>query len=228
MFNKIPFALVILILAITACSPVASNSESVLEKPAEDLTGVTPEPTMEKSSESMQESTSEVMAEQVATSPESMNEETMDEPQWFNIPLTNVHNNEMFTITDFKGKVILVETLAMWCSNCKKQQTEVKALHEALGPDHQLISIGLDIDPNENANDLKAYTENNGFDWIYAVAPAELSREIANLYGDQFLNPPSTPILIIDRKGQVHPLPFGIKSAQDLMRYIEPFLVETM
>ncbi|MCK7526838.1 MAG: hypothetical protein MZV64_59190 [Ignavibacteriales bacterium] len=37
--------------------------------------------------------------------------------------------------------------------------------------------------------------------------PADVSREIASLYGDQFLNPPSTPMLIIDRKGVAHPLP---------------------
>ena len=32
-----------------------------------------------------------------------------------------------------KGKVVLVETMAQWCSTCKKQQGEVKALHEKLG-----------------------------------------------------------------------------------------------
>jgi hypothetical protein len=55
-----------------------------------------------------------------------------------------------------------------------------------------------------------------------------VAREIAALYGDQFLNPPSTPMLIIDRRGQVHPLPFGIKSAADLRQALEPFLNEVM
>jgi hypothetical protein len=100
----------------------------------------------------------------------------------------------------------------------------VKAFREASDMQKDLVTIGLDIDPNENAADLKAYTENNGFDWVYAIAPAEVAREIGILYGDQFLNPPSTPILVIDRKGQAHPMPFGIKSADDLMKFIEPFL----
>jgi hypothetical protein len=70
--------------------------------------------------------------------------------------------------------------------------------------------------------------ENKGFDWLYAVPSADVSREIAALYGDQFLNPPSTPIVVIDRHGDTHPLPFGIKSADDLMRAIQPFLDESM
>ena len=72
------------------------------------------------------------------------------------------------------------------------------------------------------------YVERNNFDWLYAVSPAEVTREISNLYGDQFINPPSTPMLIIDRQGQVHVLPFGIKSAQQLLEALQPYLQEGM
>ena len=124
---------------------------------------------------------------------------------------------------DFKGKVVLVETLAMWCSNCLKQQQQVSSLHDLVGDRDDFVSLGLDIDPNENAEALKSYISNNGFSWVYAVAPTEVSREIAQLYGDQFLNPPSTPMFIIDRDGEVHPLPFGIKQAEDLLEALQPF-----
>ena len=66
--------------------------------------------------------------------------------------------------------------------------------------------------------------EDNGFDWLYAVAPLEVAREIGQLYSAQFLNPPSTPMLIIDRQGNVHTLPFGIKSADQLLEALGPFL----
>jgi hypothetical protein len=145
-------------------------------------------------------------------------------PEWFKASLTDVNTGETFTVADFKGKVVLVETLAMWCSNCLKQQGQVKSLHDLVGARDDFVSLGLDIDPNENADALKAYTDNNGFDWVYAVAPAEVSREIGQLYGAQYLNPPSTPMLIIDRGGEVHLLPFGIKSADDLLEALQPFL----
>lgn len=149
-------------------------------------------------------------------------------PGFFTISLTDAATNQAFTIQDFKGKVVLVETLAMWCSNCLKQQRQVKALHELLGERDDFVSIGLDIDPNEYLGDLQAYVASNGFDWLYAIAPSEVTREIGQLYGPNFLNPPSTPILIIDRQGEVHPLPFGIKSAQELYDALQPFLNEGM
>ena len=52
----------------------------------------------------------------------------------------------------------------------------------------------------------------------------EVAREIGQLYGDQFLNPPSTPMLIVDRQGKVHLLPFGRKTAEDLQEALAPFL----
>lgn len=155
-----------------------------------------------------------------------MMEETPAGPDWFYVSLTDVDSGESFTVGDLHGKVVLVETLATWCPKCLSQQKEVKALHEMLGERSDLVSIGLSIDPNEDAKFLQAYADKNGFDWLYAIAPTEVAREIGQLYGDQFLNPPSTPMLIVDRQGQVHPLPFGIKEASKLQEQVEMYLNE--
>lgn len=215
------------------------SAESMSEKPAETMVEKSTDAEMAKPKEMMDEPTDAEMAK-----PEEMMDESMDSdmektdkmmdgksgesPAWFDAPLTDVRTGNNFTINGYKGKVILVETLAMWCPNCKKQQEQVAALHEMLGMNDDLVTIGLDVDKNEMADDLKAYTDKNGFDWVYAVAPAEVAREIGNLYGQQFLNPSSTPMLVVDRKGQAHPMPFGIKSAEDLKQFVEPFLNETM
>jgi hypothetical protein len=150
--------------------------------------------------------------------------EAMMGTDWFNAELTDVNTGESFKVADFHGKVVLVETMAVWCSTCFRQQKEVQALHELLGMRDDLVSLGLDIDPNETAGTLKAYTNQNGFDWLYAVALVDVAREIGHLYGDQFLNPPSAPMLIIDRQGQAHPLPFGVKSAQTLQEALASYL----
>lgn len=149
-------------------------------------------------------------------------------PAYFNTVLAHPTTGEQFTIKDQLGKVILVENMAMWCSTCLRQQNEVKLLHETLGERDDFISLGLDIDPNENAADLAGYLANNGFDWLYAVAPPEALREVDALLGTQFLNPPSAPMYIIDRSGAIHPLPFGVKSAAELGAALEPFLNEGM
>ena len=155
---------------------------------------------------------------------DGMTEGVMMAPEWLHTELTNARTGESFMVADFEGKVVLVETLAMWCSNCRKQQGEVQRLHDLLEERDDFVSLGIDIDPNENAEALQAYIDNHGFDWLYTVAPSEVSREIGQLYGDQYLNPPSTPMLIIDREGKVHLLPFGIKSAESLLESLQPFL----
>lgn len=225
MKHKGLLVIMILIFVLAACAPAADTR---MEKPTEAMMEKPTEAMMEKPTEAAMEKPTDAMMDKSTATPEAMEDKMMDAPAWFSVSLTNVRSDETFTIADFKGKVVLVETMAIWCSNCKKQQNEVKALHEVLGMNKDLVSIGLDIDPNENATDLKAYTDSNSFDWVYAVAPADVINEISSLYGNQFINPPSTPMLIIDRKGEVHTLPFGIKSADELRTFLEPFLNEGM
>lgn len=170
----------------------------------------------------------EAMTDKETPSEEAMEENKAELPAWFSTPLTNVRTGASFSIQDFKGKVILVETMAVWCSNCREQQGQVVELHNLLGSRDDFVSIGLDIDPNENVEQLRNYVDNQGFHWLYAISTVDVSRALSDLYGVQFLNPPSTPMLAIDRHGGVHPLPFGVKNADELLQFIQPFLDEPM
>ena len=196
--------------------------------------GGTPTPMAETMIDKEMPTADTMMDEETPTADAMMDEEMptadamMESPAWYSTSLTDVTTGESFKINDIKGKVVLVETMAIWCSNCKKQQVQVNALHDLIGERDDFVSIGLDIDMNENAADLKKYVESNGFNWLYAVATTEVIQDISRNYGDQFLNPPSTPMLVIDRHGEAHPLPFGIKSAEELQKFIQPFLDGTM
>ena len=222
------FSLVLVLAVFLAACGSTATSDAMMEKPEDTMMEEKPdEPIAEPTHDAMMDNempASDEMTDEMADEPSDM----IEAPAWFSAALNDARSGQTFAINDFKGKVVLVETMAMWCSNCLKQQTQVKALHEALGMREDFVSIGLDIDPNENVDALKGYVEDKGFDWYYAVSPVDVSREIASLYGDQFLNPPSTPILVIDRHGQAHPLPFGIKSADELQQAIQPLLDGSM
>jgi thiol-disulfide isomerase/thioredoxin len=138
--------------------------------------------------------------------------------------LTDAVSGETFTMSDFAGKVVLVETMAMWCPNCLVQANEVRKMHEALGNPKDLISVSLDVDTNEDAATLKKYVEEYGYDWRFAVAPLLVARALGNRYSAQYLNPPISPMLLIDREGEVHLLEYGFKSAEALQEFVEPFL----
>jgi hypothetical protein len=214
--NKFLMVLVVLSFVFSACG---GNAPDKVNNPEET--------TMESA-----EPPHDAMMDETQTTPDTMVESASDNmmtaPDWFSVSMTNVNTGESFTINDLKGKVVLVETMAVWCSNCFNQQTQVKILHSKLGERDDFVSLGLDIDSNEDASKLKDFVQKNSFDWMYAVSPTEVSREFASLYGGQFLNPPSTPMLIIDRHGEVHPLPFGIKSSDDLLAVLQPYLDEAM
>jgi len=212
----LPWALIFGVL-LSACAAVPqATPEAMVEQ----------EETMSKEDDAagmMDESHDEDMA-----SADDMMDESSDElmmaPEWFSAELVDVHTGESFRVGDLQGQVVLVETMAVWCSNCLRQQREVQALHAALGERDDFISIALDIDPNEDVAQLRDFAARQGFYWLYAVAPVEVANQMGMLYGQQFLNPPSTPILLIDRHGEVHPLPFGIKSAADLQNSVEMLL----
>jgi peroxiredoxin len=145
-------------------------------------------------------------------------------PDWFNISLTDAQTGEIFTISDFAGKVVLLETMAMWCPNCTVQANEVRNLHKLLENPDDLVSVSLDVDINEDEASLGEYAQEYGFEWRFAVAPLEVARALGNLYTAQYLNPPLSPMMIIDRQGNVHHLEYGLKYAETLKKNLEPYL----
>lgn len=151
-------------------------------------------------------------------------ESTEGSPGWQNEVLEDVNLQSDFRIADFSGKVVLLETMAIWCTTCKRQQQEVVSLHQILGDRDDLVTVVLDVDPNEDANSLAQYSVDNGFNWVYAISTSEVSRGIASSFGDQFLNPSSAPMIVIDKDGIAHPLPFGVKTASELLAQVQPFL----
>jgi cytochrome oxidase Cu insertion factor (SCO1/SenC/PrrC family) len=232
---KIVQWIALLALAVTACTAIPATGgqtdakDEMMAEPTS--TSVMMEEATHPADDMMESGTAtpdamaDPMMDKGTSTPDSMQESNMmDAPAWFTAELTDVSTGETFSIADYKGKVVLVEMMAQWCPTCLSQAKQVTELHSMLGESAEFVSVSLDIDPNEDAATLKTYVERNGFSWMFAVAPAEVSREIGNLYGSQYLNPPSAPILLVDRDGNTHLLDYGLKSAEELKEAIEPLL----
>ena len=147
-------------------------------------------------------------------------------PEWFDMQLTDVQTGKTFTMNDCAGKVVLLETMAIWCHNCIIQATQVRKLREALGNPEDLISVTLDVDSHEDEAALKEYASSYRLDWHFAVAPLLVERALGNLYSAEYLNPPLSPMLIIDRDGNVHQLEYGLKDVEALQKAVEPYLAK--
>ncbi len=151
-----------------------------------------------------------------ASAPSASAPGTVMDQAWATAELVDVTTGETFRIADHAGKVIIIETMAIWCANCRRQQGDVKTALEALPPD-AVTYIVLDVDPSEDGASLAAYREQNGFVGRYAVAGTAVARALAAEFGDQILNPPSTPIVVVGTDGQVTLTEFGHKSPVELV-----------
>jgi hypothetical protein len=49
-----------------------------------------------------------------------------DLPMWCSAALTNAASGNAFKIQDFKGKVVLAETKAMWCPTCLRHRRKCR------------------------------------------------------------------------------------------------------
>jgi len=133
------------------------------------------------------------------------------------VELKDVKTGQKIIINQF-DKPILLESFAVWCPVCTKQQQEIKKLHDSEFKD-KFISISLDTDPNEDEQKVLEYIKKNNFNWYFAVSPPDITRSLINEFGTDFVNAPTAPIVLICNNN-VKKLKSGIKSAEELKEEI--------
>lgn len=160
--------------------------------------------------------------ENLSTEDTSTDEENLDtkKPSTFNdIELTDVLTGETFKISDFAGTPILFESFAVWCPTCRKQQEKIKELHEEIGD--EVISISLDTDPNEDAQQVIDHANRYEFDWRFAVSPTLFTQKLIDEFGVSVINAPSAPVVLIcPDQSKARLLKRGVKSPSELKEAI--------
>jgi len=136
-------------------------------------------------------------------------------PIILNTELKNINTGNSFKLSDFQEKPILLESFAVWCPTCTRQQQEIKKLHEELGDD--FTSVSLDTDPNEDEARVLEHIQRNGFDWHYSIPPIEFTQTLINEFGVSIVNAPSAPVILICNN-EARKLDSGIKDVNELKK----------
>lgn len=124
------------------------------------------------------------------------------------IELTDVRSGATVTLGALAAqKPLLVETMAIWCTNCRRQMHEVQAAH-ALADFH---SVSIDVEAYEVAADLAAYAEQQGWDWPFAKADAATATALRERFGAEVLFPPGMPKILFRPDGSIELLPLGVE-----------------
>jgi len=116
-----------------------------------------------------------------------------------------------FRLSDFRGKVVVIDFMATWCGLCRQQIPQFKVVWEKEDYKGKIVLMSIDIDPTESVETLRAFTRELPYaTWIWA-------RDTANLR--QIYQVTAIPTsVIIDRDGYII---FTHVGATDATTFIE-------
>ena len=130
--------------------------------------------------------------------------------------LTDIDGN-VFSLSDFRGKVVLLDFFATWCGPCRAEMPHLKALNEKFG--EELVIISISVDPNyDSVERLKSFRQDYNITWT-------LARDTTNVQAQY--NVTAIPTLyIIDQNGYVRFHHVGLTEEDALITEISQIVPE--
>jgi thiol-disulfide isomerase/thioredoxin len=135
---------------------------------------------------------------------------------WFEAELKDVITGVSFRLSDFNKPVVL-ESFAVWCPTCKKQQDQIQRLIDE-GDDS--VHVSINTDPNEDEARVIGHVNRYSYSWSFAVFPADATESLVNEFGFGVVNAPRAPVILVCPNGESRLLAAGVKSADDLREEI--------
>lgn len=127
--------------------------------------------------------------------------------------LKDVIRGQEYTLSQFKGKVVLLNFFTFLCKPCKEEMPYLNQIdREFKGRGFQTIGIGLASKPEE----LRSLAQQLGLDYPVLAG----NDEVGKAYSVEFV--PAT--FIIDRQGRIVHKIFEARSKADFIKLIQPLL----
>ena len=86
---------------------------------------------------------------------------------WKAAALTDANSGKNFTLGDFGGKVVVLQFMAVYCQFCLAEAHQLVSVQQNFAGNgqasNQVVVVSVDVDPNENLGQLRAYVGQNHF-----------------------------------------------------------------
>lgn len=135
---------------------------------------------------------------------------------WQIVPLTDARTGNEFSVGDFLGCTVFVETMATWCSSCRAQLEYVATAAKELDPD-QFVFIAISVETEISNDDLARYADDAAFDWLFSVATPDALKAIVDEFGRESIVPGSTPHVIVRPDGTYDDLHTGSSKPDEIV-----------
>ena len=100
-----------------------------------------------------------------------------------------------WTLSDLKGKVVLLDFWATWCPPCRVEVPNLIKIYRQF-KDNNFVLISVSLDRDSDA--ARKFVKEKGMDWLHII-DREAASELAGKYQVEYI--PST--FLIDRKGKI-------------------------
>ena len=128
-------------------------------------------------------------------------------------------NGKEMKLSDYKGKVILLNFWATWCPPCRKELPDLSLLSTELkGKDFKMIGVSVD----DNQEVLNTFLKTNNLSYTILYEPDQLVSKYMSAAGQNQNVVPQT--YIIDKNGKVVEAIMGSKSKADFLSLINKYL----
>ncbi len=129
---------------------------------------------------------------------------------------TGVHDDEQRNLSEFRGKVVIINFWATWCAPCRVEIPDLNKLQDNYGDDG-LVILSISDEPRN----LLVQWEKTFPMRTYRMRVPEFM-ELPSPFTDSFVLRPTT--FIVDREGIVRRYLLGPRSYDFFENAIEPFL----
>jgi len=143
-------------------------------------------------------------------------------PAWTQIELTNARSGETFSLADFAGKVVFVEPMATWCTDCTVQERQMAAARQRLN-NEDVVFMSLSIEFIDDAQ-LAQYADDNGFEFLFAVANEQILSALIGQFGRTVTVAPATPHFTIAPDGTISGLRTGQPDSEAIIAEVTNLL----